>query len=447
MKKILTFLVFVMFFYGVRAQDTIKNTCYNAHYLTFDIGTGYQSLFYDLDKFGHRTSGIGFMSRVGYRWFFVPHWGVGVGLTYNNLRTFSKLNFTQQEGSDTVIFNNFKERQRTQVWKIPIGFYFQHELGRRWTFGAGLGVEYGLLADQSYVVKSGTFDIRSEKYNDVGEYFAGKTHLKNFLSTFGEINFMYALSHKVDLDLGIYGSYGLTDMEKNNDCNVFEVADKQYSGILNSKLADDVNNVSLGIMVGLRVRLSNGKQRQKQEDMPTAVEQNNVVENNNVDSIPEVIKPDNTEIVENSDTLPQNNDVPEVIENVVDNNDADTIKKIIEPLKEEKLPTQITFGLNSADNPGIVENGKSLDDIAKILKDNPNSKLKIVGHTCNLGTHEVNLRVGQRRADYVKKELLKRGVNSNQLITQTAAETSPIVPNTSEANRRKNRRVELWLIH
>ena len=450
MKKVVVFTILILFALNINAQDTL-NKCYNAHYLAVDFGVGSNSLTYDLNSFGNRTPGIGFMSRIGYRWFFVKHFGLGTGLTYNNLRTFSKLNYEFAGDFDTISYHDFKERQRTQVWKIPIGLFFQSELGRRWTIGAGVGVEFQLLAGQSYYTPSGTFDVKTENYTDVGQYSAGKTHLKNVVADFAEINFMYALSRRVDLDFGFYGSYAFKNM-KNSENKLFNVDEKQYVGVLNSNIIDNVKSLSFGFMAGLRVRLTGGKSKSKPEIIPEPDNNNIIAQNNNVDTIATVKEPDNQQIAENTDTISVQQPIEDKNDNqVVDNNvqpvDTTSNQNINPPApKEEKLPTQITFGLNQADNASIVDNGKSLDDIADILKSDKSSKLRIVGHTCDLGTHQVNLRVGERRALYVKNQLISRGVESKRLITETAAETQPLVPNTSEANRKKNRRVELWLI-
>ena len=77
------------------------------------------------------------------------------------------------------------------------------------------------------------------------------------------------------------------------------------------------------------------------------------------------------------------------------------------------------------------------------LKSNPNLKLELIGHTDSTGTEEVNIRVGKQRAENVKQLLVKRGVKSSRIKCFTKGETEPLVPNNSEENMAKNRRVEM----
>ncbi|GHV62039.1 hypothetical protein FACS1894195_3480 [Bacteroidia bacterium] len=83
-----------------------------------------------------------------------------------------------------------------------------------------------------------------------------------------------------------------------------------------------------------------------------------------------------------------------------------------------------------------------LDEKADLLLQfYPDKHIVIEGHTCNLGTHAVNVLIAQKRADNAKAYLIKKGIAANRITTVSKAETEPLLPNTSEANKRKNRRV------
>jgi OOP family OmpA-OmpF porin len=101
------------------------------------------------------------------------------------------------------------------------------------------------------------------------------------------------------------------------------------------------------------------------------------------------------------------------------------------------------FDLNS-DQPLKIP-GKELKTLAGLLKENPGMKLRIVGHTCDIAERNINLRVGMERAKTVKDKLVELGVSPAQLVTETKASDEPLVPNTSEKNRAKNCRVELFV--
>ena len=70
----------------------------------------------------------------------------------------------------------------------------------------------------------------------------------------------------------------------------------------------------------------------------------------------------------------------------------------------------------------------------------------IGGYTDNVGDAKANLRLSRARANSVKVFLVKRGVNAKRLIARGYGETKPIAPNTTEAGRQKNRRIEFTVL-
>jgi OOP family OmpA-OmpF porin len=72
-----------------------------------------------------------------------------------------------------------------------------------------------------------------------------------------------------------------------------------------------------------------------------------------------------------------------------------------------------------------------------------NQCFQVAGHTCDLGDNAYNMELSMKRAAAVKDYLVSQGVNPNRLMTTGFGETSPMVPNSGEAQRSKNRRVDL----
>ncbi len=85
---------------------------------------------------------------------------------------------------------------------------------------------------------------------------------------------------------------------------------------------------------------------------------------------------------------------------------------------------------------------ENLEKIASWMSKNGQSKVQIQGNTCNLGTAEYNLALGDKRANSAKKYLEGLGVNSARLSTISYGLEKPMAPNTDEMNRSRNRRDE-----
>jgi outer membrane protein OmpA-like peptidoglycan-associated protein len=87
----------------------------------------------------------------------------------------------------------------------------------------------------------------------------------------------------------------------------------------------------------------------------------------------------------------------------------------------------------------------SLDRLATYLKDHPQTKAEIEGHTDSTGSEEYNEALSQRRADAVARALVARGVSPDSLNTIGRGEAYPIATNATAAGRQQNRRVEIVL--
>jgi outer membrane protein OmpA-like peptidoglycan-associated protein len=84
-----------------------------------------------------------------------------------------------------------------------------------------------------------------------------------------------------------------------------------------------------------------------------------------------------------------------------------------------------------------------LDEAIKALQDNAELKLEVEGHTCNIGTAEYNLALGERRAYSVRDYLGSRGVGPDRIRTVSYGEERPKHDNAREETRRLNRRAAL----
>jgi outer membrane protein OmpA-like peptidoglycan-associated protein len=92
-----------------------------------------------------------------------------------------------------------------------------------------------------------------------------------------------------------------------------------------------------------------------------------------------------------------------------------------------------------------AEATRILDEAIKAMQDDANLRLTIEGHTCNIGTTEYNLALGERRAAAVRDYLSSRGVNAGRLQVVSYGEERPRHDNSREETRRLNRRAAMTI--
>ena len=109
------------------------------------------------------------------------------------------------------------------------------------------------------------------------------------------------------------------------------------------------------------------------------------------------------------------------------------------------IKRQVQFVSNSAEiRP---ESNALMAEIADVLLRNPQvQQLEIQGHTDDVGNDAVNQELSQRRAEAVRTWLIAAGVAPNRLTAVGHGANRPLLPNITEANRTKNRRVAFQVL-
>lgn len=104
----------------------------------------------------------------------------------------------------------------------------------------------------------------------------------------------------------------------------------------------------------------------------------------------------------------------------------------------------VTHGINFDIDKATIrpESMGTLNMIMNIMKNNPDIKFEIDGHTDNTGTSAHNLDLSQERADAVKTQLVSMGIDASRLTTKGLGDTKPISDNNTLEGKANNRRVE-----
>lgn len=90
----------------------------------------------------------------------------------------------------------------------------------------------------------------------------------------------------------------------------------------------------------------------------------------------------------------------------------------------------------------LPQSERDLRDAAELLKANPNRKVRVLGYTDALGTDVYNLKLGDRRAAAIVAALVSAGVSPAQLAAEPRGKADFVAPNTTQAGRQANRRVQ-----
>ena len=144
---------------------------------------------------------------------------------------------------------------------------------------------------------------------------------------------------------------------------------------------------------------------------------------------------DNDQIPDNKDNCPDVFGVPE-------NRGCPEIKAEVQKALQEAFDN-LLFESGKA----IIKHSsyESLNSLAKVMKENTNTKLHLEGHTDNVGDFYENMTLSEDRAAAVRAYLIKRHVPGTRITTSGFGETKPVETNDTPEGRQANRRVEMIL--
>jgi outer membrane protein OmpA-like peptidoglycan-associated protein len=107
---------------------------------------------------------------------------------------------------------------------------------------------------------------------------------------------------------------------------------------------------------------------------------------------------------------------------------------------------EILFKFDSAELTQTAD--RDLDNIVEVLKDYPDRKVRVIGHTDSTGTDEYNLSLSLRRARRTADEMEYRDDSLKSRVTYVGmGEKNPIATNSTPEGRQRNRRVEILILN
>ncbi len=133
--------------------------------------------------------------------------------------------------------------------------------------------------------------------------------------------------------------------------------------------------------------------------------------------------------------------------NLKEQNEKEAAKEALKEKVEIKIKEILSLNKIEFETgkSSLTKKGKEIvSKIAVILKEYPNLKIEIAGHTDNTGDETMNKKLSEERAKSVKDELIKLGIDPNRLIAKGYGSSKPL--QKTDGKSQANRRVEFIVI-
>ena len=94
----------------------------------------------------------------------------------------------------------------------------------------------------------------------------------------------------------------------------------------------------------------------------------------------------------------------------------------------------------------LSKSDSEISRLSKLLTDNPEMRIKILGHTDDVGKEIDNQKLSEARAKAVHDRLLNKGIAKDRLRYEGKGESEPVADNGTEEGRKSNRRTEFFIL-
>jgi len=128
------------------------------------------------------------------------------------------------------------------------------------------------------------------------------------------------------------------------------------------------------------------------------------------------------------------------------NNMGDSMELALIPIKKGEVFTVQHMHFATNKTRILPSSEGALNDMYMYLERNPEVRIKIIGHTDNIGGDEFNQRLSEGRANAVRDDLVERGIAPGRIETEGRGKTQPVETNKTSDGRQKNRRVEIEIL-
>ncbi|GHV66748.1 hypothetical protein FACS1894199_10810 [Bacteroidia bacterium] len=443
------------------------------HELSLVIGDGISTLNYT-PAAGKANLGFGGFAGLGYTFLFSEHWGIGTGVEaalFNGKCSLDPLSdhYPSNDGIRDFEYHytltSYRDRQQAILLNIPLMLHFR--FGGK--YDAALGGKVGIPLSATFSTGADKLDasglypppiltLHEPTFMGFGEFnglgHRGDLSLKTAFFASAELGRKWLLSDKLSLSTGLYVDYGLNNVRPPSTAPLIDYHgndDYRPNSVLTSTtvgkpLVGKLNPIAAGIKLGLIFGIPSHKAAEVTlEPEPDTFEvedwlwRKEMEEQRFADEARHKAEKQRRRAKEIRRAEEKRAEEERLAE---ERKTEETRRAEQKHAEEERTEEKLIDGYRSDSTTLSAQQKAILDERAVVLLQLPlDVQIILEGHACDFGTHDVNVSVGQRRADVVKNYLVKKGIAANRMTTVSKAETVPLVPNTNEANRKKNRRV------
>jgi outer membrane protein OmpA-like peptidoglycan-associated protein len=340
---------------------------------------------------------------LGYGYFFLPNLGIKTGFEIASYNASLKLNDFRIDNANTIV--SYKERQNITMLQFPLMLQFQYPIKITGIYAAA-GGKIGLPVSGKYN-GSGIISTEGSEYKIKAK---GDQNFKTAFLISMETGLKWKIKDWLLLYTGGYLDYGL---------NNIKTGKTNFLKRNNASIRQSFTNEAMPISAGIKLSLAFGFGADKPKE--------------------ELALP--SPPLPNEET-PKQEKIPKELKGEIQE-----VKKELEILRREYIADMQVGGYLVAQSDFGEIQQKTLDKQIALLKKYSNINFYIIGHTCDLGSPEVNEKLARERAMKAKEYMISQGIDETRILgISSKRDTDPLMPNDSEKNRSINRRVEIIIV-
>lgn len=499
MKRIMTLIAAVTLAFSAVAQKGEINNYIGLTVSPFGLNT---MLCQPTDGTHYLKLGLG--AGLHYNHFFGEHFGFGLGVHYDRVRSATNYNITEVTSGLThtdnpnvvydlnTQFNNWTERQTVNVLSVPVELFWRNVINKRWTVLAGLGVAFDLPLSGKYTAEEGTYttsgyfpalgytvyDLPSHGF---GTYNADVEHdingLKLGVSVMADFGYRLSLKNNWGLYFGVYGGYcvnSMADESENPLVNIADDATHTYNGTFASNQIGGLHLLRAGVKLGIDLGWLGGKRkaemlaaeqaarekaeaerlaREKAEAEARAAAEKLAREKAEADRLArEKAEAEARAAAERAarakaeaEARAREQALLDSIAALQANMPAKPVTRVEMQKQLDDINATVYFETKGTTPKFDAKTDAIIHTLCASMMVDSKLKAEITGHTDNTGTPAVNMKYGTKRAEALKKYMVSLGAPAANIEIKSRGQEEPIAPNDSDENRAKNRRATVVL--